>query len=95
MSSLYEAVSLQPVSVGVDAANMQFASSTDPNELFSNCSSNFDDANHAMLIVGYDTQGNWILKNSWSRFWGNEGYIKLKAGNTCGVANFALYPQVI
>jgi hypothetical protein len=48
-----------------------------------------------MLIVGYDIDGNWILKNSWSSHWGDNGYIKLKAGNTCGVANFALYPNVI
>jgi hypothetical protein len=34
---------------------MQFASSTDPNEIFTNCSSSFDDANHAMLVVGFDT----------------------------------------
>jgi hypothetical protein len=40
--------------VGVDASNMQFASSTNPNEIFTNCSSSFDDANHAMLIVGFD-----------------------------------------
>ena len=48
-----------------------------------------------MLIVGYDADGNWILKNSWSSYCEDNGYIKLKAGNTCGVANFALHPNVI
>ena len=48
-----------------------------------------------MLVVGYDEGGNWILKNSWSSFWGDSGYIKIKAGNTCGVSNYAIYPNVI
>ena len=74
---------------------MQFVLSSKVSEVFSNCSSNFEDANHAMLVVGYDSDGNWILKNSWSSLWGDQGYIKLKVGNTCGVSNFALYPNVV
>lgn len=53
---------------------MQFVLSSDSTKIFTNCSSKAEDANHAMLVVGYDEQGNWILKNSWSKFWGNNGY---------------------
>jgi len=47
------------------------------------------EANHAMPIVGYGEQNGidyWIVKNSWSKGWGDQGYIKVAAGrNYCGV----------
>jgi C1A family cysteine protease len=26
--------------------------------------------NHAVLLIGYDTSGNYIIKNSWGTSWG-------------------------
>jgi C1A family cysteine protease len=40
--------------------------------------------NHAVLAVGY-TADYYIVKNSWTTAWGNQGYIHLKRGNTCAV----------
>lgn len=38
-------------------------------------------ANHWITVVGYDdTQGYWIIKNSWSAYWGEEGYGKIAYG---------------
>jgi len=34
---------------------------------------------HAICIVGYDEQGRFIFKNSWSSSWGSDGYAKLSA----------------
>ncbi|XP_028942774.1 cathepsin L1-like [Antrostomus carolinensis] len=57
--------------------------------------------NHGMLAVGYGTSQEhghnvsyWILKNSWSELWGEQGYIRLLKGadNQCGVANQASFP---
>ena len=31
---------------------------------------------HAVVIVGYDNQ-NWLMRNSWGKGWGIEGYFKL------------------
>ncbi|KAH0631238.1 hypothetical protein JD844_005482 [Phrynosoma platyrhinos] len=54
--------------------------------------------NHAVLVVGYGVlQGEtyWLIKNSWSTFWGNDGYIFLSMkDNNCGVTNAALYPVI-
>jgi C1A family cysteine protease len=36
---------------------------------------------HAILVVGYDTDGNgeeyWLIKNSWGSGWGANGYGKI------------------
>lgn len=40
---------------------------------------------HAVCIVGYDdTIGCWIAKNSWTTFWGNQGYFNIRYGE-CGL----------
>jgi C1A family cysteine protease len=77
-TSLTADIKTQPTSVAVDATNWSFYKSG----VFSNCAKNL---NHGVLAVGWDASGNWIIKNSWGATWGNQGYITLKTGDTCGV----------
>lgn len=57
-----------------------------------------DDLVHAVNLVGYGTHHGkkyWILRNSWSTYWGDEGYIKVARGeNDCGVTLLGEYPVV-
>jgi C1A family cysteine protease len=77
-STLTANINTQPTSVCVDASNWSFYKSG----TFSNCAKNI---NHAVLAVGYDANGNWIIQNSWGNTWGTNGLITLKAGDTCAV----------
>ncbi|XP_049761641.1 cathepsin O isoform X2 [Elephas maximus indicus] len=53
------------------------------------CSSG--EANHAVLVTGFDTTGStpyWIVRNSWGSSWGVDGYAHVKMGaNICGIAD--------
>jgi len=61
-----------------------------------------DMLDHAVLLVGYGTEGNddyWIVKNSWGPKWGESGYIRMKRNvhsdsGLCGIAIDASYPNI-
>ena len=47
--------------------------------------------NHAVTLVGYGYDSSskldyWLVKNSWGKSWGEQGYFRIRRGNgTCGV----------
>lgn len=58
----------------------------------SNLNCSVDTAYQSVLIVGY-TPTYWIIKNSYGRSWGNDGYLYLIRGvNACGIADSAFAP---
>jgi cathepsin L len=70
---------IEPISITVDAANW----SPYTGGIFNNCGTSLD---HAVLLVGYNKEGGYyIVKNSWGASWGEQGYIRLALGNTCGI----------
>jgi len=53
---------------------------------------------HCVMAVGFNgtaPKPYWIVRNSWSSTWGEQGYIYLEmAKNTCGLADDATIPEV-
>jgi len=51
---------------------------------------------HCVQAVGYDdtnTPPYWIVRNSWAKSWGEEGYIRIATGkDLCHIADYVTYP---
>ncbi|XP_050367544.1 zingipain-2-like [Argentina anserina] len=97
--ALLKAVANQPVSVAIDASGgaMQFYSR---GVFTGQCGNELD---HGVTAVGYGTSDDgtkfWLVKNSWGRSWGEDGYIRIQRdvnlrGGLCGITKQASYPTV-
>lgn len=95
------AVSRQPVSVSIEADSKSFQLYKSGVYDNPDCGTTLD---HGVLAVGYGTDSisgkdYWLVKNSWSTGWGDEGYIKIARNSVatstqgqCGIAMDASYP---
>ncbi|KAL2930891.1 putative cysteine protease RD21B [Bienertia sinuspersici] len=88
-----------PICVGIDGSSIDFQLYT--GGIYDGaCSSNPNDINHFVLIVGYGSEGNndyWIVKNSWGTSWGMDGYIHIRRNTNlhygvCAINAMASYP---
>ena len=61
--------------------------------IVSSCDNEVD---HCIQITGVDTDDNyWIIRNSWGKSWGNDGYIYIKTGeDMCAISNDPTYTKV-
>lgn len=98
--SLKAAVLRQPVAVAIEADTKYFQSYssgvlTDPK-----CGTTLD---HGVLVVGYGEENGikyWLVKNSWSSSWGENGYVKIGRSDStndagiCGIAMDPSFPSV-
>lgn len=87
-----------PISVYIDATGWAFRHLSEG--IYSNENCNPNHLDHAVLAIGYGTNENgqdyYIVKNSWGRGWGQDGFIKMarNKNNSCGIATSAVYPII-
>ena len=90
--ALAAAVTLQPVSIAIEADKSAFQLYTSGVLNSKYCGTNLD---HGVLVVGYGTENSqdyWIVKNSWGSSWGEQGYIRIakQSGTSAGICGIAL-----
>jgi C1A family cysteine protease len=97
--ALLKAVASQPVSVALDGSGQNF-------HLYSSGVFNGECGTrltHAVTAVGYGTADDgtkyWLVKNSWSKRWGESGYMRIQRDvdspeGLCGIAKRASYPLI-
>ena len=85
-----------PITTSIDSTPMQdYASGIDNPH---NCQAKWNSLDHAVLFVGFGTENGvdyWVIKNSWAKDWGEEGYYRIVRGeNKCGIALDAIHSVV-
>lgn len=98
---LKEAVGLNgPVSIAIEADTRVFQLYSGGVITGTSCGTKLD---HGVLIVGYGVENGikyWLVKNSWSSGWGDNGYVKIERSDSesdagvCGVAMQPSFPIV-
>lgn len=98
-TALLQAVSLQPVSVAIEADTSVFQFYSSGVMDSKSCGTQLD---HGVLVVGYGTKDGkdyWKVKNSWGASWGDNGYILIGRNSNakegiCGIALEPIYPII-
>ncbi|KAL1454817.1 hypothetical protein WDU94_008951 [Cyamophila willieti] len=84
-----------PISVAIDASQKSFSFYSNGVYYDENCKNSPNGLDHAVLAVGYgklEGKPYWMVKNSWSTYWGNQGYILMSIkDNNCGVMTDPTY----
>lgn len=87
-----------PVTVAIDASRPTFTFYSHGVYYDDKCKNSSDSLDHQVLVVGYakiDGKFVWIVKNSWSTYWGDNGYIMMSAeNNNCGVMDMPTVPII-
>lgn len=93
-----EAVYLKgPLAVSIDANHLGFRFYSSGVLTVPDCGFLPMDLDHSVMLVGYgieDGKNYWRIRNSWSAYWGDSGYIKIDMKYDCGVTTDALYAVV-
>ena len=74
-----------PIAVGITGLELFLYRSG----VFSDCDRSI---NHAVLLVGYQEDKGWRIKNTWGTRWGEKGFAWISKENNCRICNFAQYP---
>ncbi|XP_063237823.1 digestive cysteine proteinase 1 [Bacillus rossius redtenbacheri] len=84
-----------PISISIDAFHKTFSFYSNGIYYEKKCGNKVEELDHSVLLVGYGSLGGepyWLVKNSWSNYWGNDGYVLMSPwDNNCGVATAPTY----
>ncbi|KAG5450635.1 Cathepsin F [Clonorchis sinensis] len=86
-----------PLSVGLNSRTLKFYNSGILNLAAEQCDP--EALNHAALAVGFGTDEStpfWIIKNTFGKDWGEQGYFRIfRGGDTCGISRVVTSSKVV
>lgn len=91
-AALMEAVAtLGPIAVAVDAEWPTFRYYAEGVYHDDRCRTASRELDHAVVLFGYGTTSEgvdyWLVRNTWSKFYGDDGHLKIKRGrDDCGIS---------
>jgi len=83
----------QPIVVAIQADHMSFQFYKSGIYDDENCLSS--ELDHAVSVVGWGLENGteyWIMRNSWSNEWGEDGYMRMATRNICGINSLLYIP---
>ena len=88
-----------PLTVSVDASADSFRFYSGGIYHNDKCATTAGDLDHAVILTAYGTDADgtdyWLIKNMWSTYWGEAGYMKIpRHPNDCGIATEAVYVDI-
>jgi KDEL-tailed cysteine endopeptidase len=92
-SLIYSLLTKGPVAVTIDGGSFGFQNYA--SGIFSDYCSQ---VNHALVLVGYGSSGQqnyYLLRNSWSSYWGENGYIRVAVNPSNSFSCFIEYEAVV
>nr|GMC72399.1 senescence-specific cysteine protease SAG39-like [Ipomoea batatas] len=99
-TALMQAVAHQPVLLEINGGDFHFQF-YEKGVFSGKCKPELD---HAVTAVGYgatagDGKKYWVIKNSWGKTWGENGYMRIRRNykdkkGLCGLAKAAFYPTI-
>merc|ERR1719265_552847 len=95
---LHALVTKGPISIGIQVPEEMLYYESGVLKVDS-CKNDATQIDHAVVLTGYGTDEKGIdyytIRNSWSTYWGDEGYVKIARGdNDCCVSCEAGYPEL-
>jgi cathepsin L len=92
--------SVGPIAVSLYASLKSFSNYKSGIYYDPKCGNKESKSDHYVTVVGYGSDGPgkdyWLIKNSWDKTWGLEGYAKMARNrkNWCGIAFEQIYPVI-
>ena len=81
-----------PIMVAITSGFSAFSSYS--SGIFDGCKNYNGYVDHAVLLVGFTSEGHWIIKNSWGSDWGENGYMTIDKNHNCQITSYPEYIEV-